>query len=95
LEVRISLGLMFFSMHMRIALAAFSHSLILDGEVAGVLAEPGSVSPRVSIMVARELAVYIPPQAPAPGQAFCSISDIISSGVCEGSSDHDWSVLKR
>lgn len=25
-------------------------------------------------------AVYIPPQAPAPGQAFLSISSIISSG---------------
>jgi hypothetical protein len=33
-----------------------------------------------SILVDIVFAVYIPPQAPAPGQAFFSISSMISSG---------------
>ena len=61
------------------ASATLAHSRILDGEVAGVLEEPGTLRPIVSIAVAIVLAVNMPPHAPAPGQAFFSISSMISS----------------
>jgi hypothetical protein len=67
----------------------------LVGDVAGELADPGRDSPKVSIMVAKVLAVYMPPQAPAPGHAFFSISVMISSAVSEGSSDHDFKELNK
>jgi len=76
-----SLGLMFFSMHILIASAAFAHSRILAGDSAGFEDEPGRHSPMASIAVDIVLAVYMPPQAPAPGQAFSTISSITSDGV--------------
>lgn len=76
-----SRGLMFLSIHIRMASATLTHSRILAGEVAGVDDDPGRVSPMDSIAVAIVLAVYMPPHAPAPGQACCSISSIISSFV--------------
>ena len=79
--LRRSRGLMSFSMHVFIASAAFTHSRIFAGEVAGVDDEPVSVRPIDSIAVAIVFAVYIPPQAPAPGHACCSMSSIISSLV--------------
>lgn len=78
---------MFFSGHIRIAFDAFSHSLILVGEVAGVVEDPGSERPR--------LAVHIPPHAPAPGQARLSISSMIWSGVIDESLDQLFSVSNK
>lgn len=79
--VKRSRGLMFFSMHVLIASADLTHSRIFAGEVAGVDDDPGKVRPMDSIAVAMVFAVYMPPHAPAPGQACCSISSIISSLV--------------
>lgn len=63
------------------AAPAFSHSRILAGDSAGVDDEPGRVRPIDSMAVAIVLAVYIPPHAPTPGQACCSMSVRISSLV--------------
>ena len=41
---------------------------------AGGAAEPGSDMPRASAALAMVLAVYMPPQAPSPGQIACSTS---------------------
>ena len=43
--VRSFLGVMFFSMHTRMAAAALAHSRIFAGDVAGVVDELGRVSP--------------------------------------------------
>ncbi len=72
---------MFLSIHIRIASATLTHSRIFAGEVAGVDEEPGRVRPIDSMAVAIVFAVYIPPHAPAPGHACCSISSMISSFV--------------
>lgn len=65
------------------ASADFTHSRILAGDSAGVDDEPGRVRPIDSRALDMVFAVYIPPQAPAPGQACLSISEIISSFVFE------------
>jgi len=77
--VRRSRGLISLSMQILMASAALTHSRIFAGDVAGVEEEPGRESPIDSIAVAMVLAVYMPPQAPAPGHACCSMSSIISS----------------
>ena len=81
--VRRSRGRMFFSRHVLMVAPIFSHSRILAGDSAGVEDEPGKVKPRDSIAVAKVLAVYIPPHAPAPGQACCSMSVRMSSFVLD------------
>jgi hypothetical protein len=67
---------MFFSISTLMASAACTHSRSLAGEeaeesavVAVVVDELGSIRPMASKEVAIVLAVYIPPQAPAPGHA--------------------------
>lgn len=77
--VRRSRGLISRSMQTLMASAALTHSRILAGEVAGVDEEPGRVNPMDSMALAMVFAVYMPPQAPAPGQACCSMSVRISS----------------
>jgi hypothetical protein len=72
---------MFFSIQILMASAALAHSLILAGDSAGFDDDPGRQRPMASIAVLIVLAVYIPPQAPAPGQACCSRSSITSLGV--------------
>ena len=74
---------MFFSRQVLIAGPILSHSRIFEGDVAGVEDDPGRVKPIDSIAVAKVLAVYMPPQAPAPGHACCSMSVRISSLVFE------------
>lgn len=74
-------GVMSRSRQVLIAEAARTHSRSLAGEAAGVEDEPGRDRPIDSIAVAIVLAVYIPPQAPWPGHAFCSRSSMISSFV--------------
>jgi hypothetical protein len=81
LFVRRSLGRMFLSRQMIIASAALAHSLIFDGDEAGVDDDPGSERPIDSIAVAMVFAVNIPPHAPAPGHACLSRSSMISSFV--------------
>jgi hypothetical protein len=79
-------GRISFSMQILIASAAFSHSLILAGDVAGLDEDPGRHSPMASIAVLIVFAVYIPPHAPAPGHACCSSSSITSYGFRPSSS---------
>jgi len=76
-----SRGLMFFSMHILMASAALMHSLILAGDSAGLEDDPGRQSPMASMPVDIVLAVYMPPQAPAPGHACRSRSSMTSLGV--------------
>jgi hypothetical protein len=78
-------GLIFFSIHNLMASAALPHSRILAGDSAGVLDDPGNERPRASIAVDMVFAVNMPPHAPAPGQAFRSISCRISSLVSDSS----------
>jgi hypothetical protein len=63
------------------ASAALAHSLILAGDSAGFDDDPGRQRPMASMAVLMVFAVYIPPQAPAPGQACCSRSSITSLGM--------------
>jgi hypothetical protein len=72
---------MFFSMHILMVSAALAHSLILAGDSAGFDEDPGRQRPIASMAVDIVFAVYIPPHAPAPGQACCSRSSITSLGV--------------
>jgi hypothetical protein len=69
-----SRGRIFFSIHTLIASAAFVHSRIFAGDSAGFEEDPGRQRPIASMAVDIVLAVYMPPQAPAPGQACCSRS---------------------
>ena len=57
------------SSSLRIAAPARKHSSIFDGSSAGVDELYGNDMPSASIADAIVLAVYMPPQAPAPGQA--------------------------
>ncbi len=68
-RVMISRGFRSCSNSERIARPARRHSSILPGSVAGMEELYGSDMPIASIAEAIVLAVYIPPQAPAPGQA--------------------------
>ena len=76
-----SRGLMLLSMQILMASATLEHSRLLVGEAAGADEEPGRLRPIDSMAVAMVFAVYIPPQAPAPGHAWRSISSMISSFV--------------
>ena len=69
-RVMMSRGLMSCSRRLRTAAPARRHSSNLPGSTAGMLALSGSDIPRASIAVAMVLAVYMPPQAPAPGHAW-------------------------
>ena len=67
---------------MRMASPALIASFFFSSPVAGFEELNGRVIPSASIAEAIVLAVYIPPQAPAPGQAFSTIwsnsdSDIV------------------
>ena len=66
----ISLGLMSFAKSACIAIPAPIDSSCLSGLKAGLDALYGKLMPKASIALAIVLAVYIPPHAPAPGQAF-------------------------
>ena len=73
---------MSFSSNSRMASPAISASSFFSSPVAGFEELKGSVIPKASIAEAIVLAVYIPPQAPAPGHAFSTIvsnsdSDIV------------------
>ena len=69
----ISLGLISFSINNLIASPAFMASCFFSSPVAGFDELKGKVIPKASIADAIVFAVYIPPQAPAPGQAFSTI----------------------
>ena len=69
-----SRGLMSFSMQWRITSPARRHSSSLPGSVAGSDELYGSDMPIASIAEAIVLAVYMPPHAPAPGQAWRTTS---------------------
>ena len=56
------------------AFPASTHSSIFSELTAGFEELYGSESPKTSMAEAMVLAVYIPPQAPAPGHAFCITS---------------------
>ena len=61
------------SIKCRSASPTFSHSFFLFELTAGFDELYGNAMPSASIEEAMVLAVYIPPQAPAPGQAFFTI----------------------
>ena len=63
-------GLISFSISNFIAEPISAHSSILSLLIAGLDELYGSDIPKASIADAIVLAVYIPPHAPAPGQAF-------------------------
>src|SRR5258706_12876836 len=71
--VIISEGLISFSINKRIAFPASWHSIFLSSLNAGLEEEYGKLIPKASIALDIVLAVYIPPQAPAPGHAFLTI----------------------
>ncbi|MNW61540.1 hypothetical protein D3C74_396070 [compost metagenome] len=62
-------------------LPAASHSDALSAEIADVEEEPGKHIPIASAAAAIVLAVYMPPQAPGPGQTLhstlCNCSSVI------------------
>ena len=73
-RVMMSRGLMSFSISSRTTVPARRHSSCLAGSVAGVDELYGSDIPIASMAVAMVFAVYMPPHAPGPGQAFRTIS---------------------
>ena len=70
LRVTISDGLISFSMRCLSAAPTRAHSAVLLVETAGLELVYGKLIPKASMALAIVFAVYIPPQAPAPGQAF-------------------------
>ena len=56
-----------------------SHSAFLRGSSAGVLLLYGSDRPSASMAQPMVLAVYMPPHAPDPGHALCTIAERVSS----------------
>mmetsp|Transcript_120670 Transcript_120670/g.341211 ORF Transcript_120670/g.341211 Transcript_120670/m.341211 type:complete len:360 (-) Transcript_120670:340-1419(-) len=72
--VTMSRGFRFRSRRARIAFAACSHSFSFSGDTAGDDELKGSDRPRASTAHAIVFAVYMPPQAPAPGQACLTMS---------------------
>ena len=80
-RVKISLGLMSSLSRCLIDSPAASHSDIFAFDSAGLDEDPGRVMPITSIAVAMVFAVYIPPQAPPPGQALRMISDRVLSSI--------------
>mmetsp|Transcript_29597 Transcript_29597/g.28325 ORF Transcript_29597/g.28325 Transcript_29597/m.28325 type:complete len:202 (-) Transcript_29597:688-1293(-) len=79
--VIISLGLRSISKRVKMASPASLHSAVLRGSSAGVEEEKGRAIPIASIAVAIVFAVYMPPQAPGPGQEFSTISCLSSSVI--------------
>ena len=73
LRVMISFGLISFSNNNLIAAPASSHSFCFSTLKAGLEEEKGRLIPKASMAAAIVFAVYMPPQAPAPGQACCTI----------------------
>src|ERR1700738_1312875 len=91
--VIISRGLISCSRRFRIAGPTARHSAILPSEVAGVEELPGRVMPIASAALAIVLAVYIPPHAPAPGQAWRIISKRVFSSIFSVMySPYDWNA---
>ena len=80
LRVIMSRGLMSFSSRLITAAPAISQSLRLASPTAVCAELPGRLMPSASIALAMVLAVYIPPQEPAPGMAYFSTS-LSSSSV--------------
>ena len=70
LRVTISRGLISFSIRIRICFPAAMHSSSLLLLIAGLDELYGNDIPKASIAEAIVFAVYIPPQAPAPGIDF-------------------------
>mmetsp|Transcript_809 Transcript_809/g.3145 ORF Transcript_809/g.3145 Transcript_809/m.3145 type:complete len:206 (+) Transcript_809:652-1269(+) len=79
--VMMSRGHRFFSIMALSATPAFLHSSIFSGSSAGMDDEYGSVMPSASAADAIVLAVYIPPQAPAPGHELRTMSARSSSSM--------------
>ena len=75
-----SLGLISFSKSILIAFPASMHSCCFSGLKAGFEELYGKLIPSASIADDIVFAVYIPPQAPAPGHEFL-ITPLKSSGV--------------
>mmetsp|Transcript_80 Transcript_80/g.178 ORF Transcript_80/g.178 Transcript_80/m.178 type:complete len:206 (-) Transcript_80:693-1310(-) len=80
-RVMMSLGLRSSLRRFRIAAPAIRHSSIFRGSSAGMELLYGSVMPRASMAVAMVLAVYMPPQAPAPGQELRTVSKRVASST--------------
>ncbi len=85
--VTMSFGLMSFSSNKRTASPAFILSTFFSFPKAGFEELYGKDIPKASIADAIVFAVYIPPQAPAPGQAFSitfwySTSSILPATFC-------------
>ena len=74
-------GRISFSRQTLIAAATSAHSRAFVGDVAGAELEPGKERPILSMAAAMVLAVYIPPQAPGPGQTWRSMSPKIWFGL--------------
>ena len=55
--------------------------LALASSTAGMVADPGRLIPRASAAAAIVFAVYMPPQAPGPGQAWRSMQWSSSSPI--------------
>ena len=81
-RVIMSRGLISFSNRYRIACPARRHSSSLAGSSAGIEPLYGRLMPNASIADAIVLAVYMPPQAPAPGHERRTISRRSSSEIC-------------
>ena len=64
------------------AAPASLHSCCFSALNAGLEEEYGKLIPNASIADAIVFAVYIPPQAPAPGQACCTIPLKSASSNC-------------
>ena len=79
-RVMICFGVICRSRSTRMAAPARRHSAALSGSVAGVEELYGSVMPSASDAVDIVLAVYMPPHAPAPGQA-CRTTAFIDASV--------------
>ena len=85
LRVRMSLGRMSSLSSCSTRLPAQRHSSVRSGASAGIEALNGSAMPSASLAQAIVLAVYIPPQEPAPGQAAHSSSFCSDSVICSAS----------
>lgn len=62
-------------------LPAILHSSFFKGSSAGLLLLYGRLIPIASIALAIVFAVYMPPQAPAPGHAFLLMSNLCVSSI--------------
>jgi hypothetical protein len=80
-RVMMSRGFRSSSRRFLIAAPARKHSSSFAGSSAGVEALYGSDIPSASIAEAIVFAVYIPPHAPAPGQACSTMSRRVSSSI--------------